>query len=95
MRPTSGRAEVFGMDVMTERERAQARIGCLPGDFVAYPRMTGEQRPWQPISPFHQAIIGGPLGAGMPPAYAWMVLATVVVIAAALPVFERRDVAVH
>jgi ABC-2 type transport system ATP-binding protein len=43
MRPTSGRAEVFGMDVVTEREQVQARIGYLPGDFVAYQAMTGEQ----------------------------------------------------
>jgi ABC-2 type transport system permease protein len=52
-------------------------------------------RPWQPLSPFHQAVTGGPLGAGLPPAYAWMLLAAAVVIAVATPVFERRDVAVH
>ena len=43
MRPTSGRAAVFGLDVVGDREAVQARIGYLPGDFVAYPRMTGEQ----------------------------------------------------
>lgn len=52
-------------------------------------------RPWQPFSPFYQAITGGPLGAGLPPAYAWMALAAAAVVAMAIPVFERRDVAVH
>lgn len=51
--------------------------------------------PWQPLSPFHQAIDGGPLGAGLPPAYGWMALGALVFIAAAMPVFERRDIAVH
>jgi ABC-2 type transport system permease protein len=52
-------------------------------------------QPWQPASPFHQALTGGPLGAGMPLAYAWMVLAGAVVVAVALPVFDRRDIATH
>ena len=43
MRPTSGRAEVFGMDTVAEREQVQLRLGYLPGDFVAYPDLTGEQ----------------------------------------------------
>jgi ABC-2 type transport system ATP-binding protein len=43
LRPTSGRAEVCGFDTVTERERAQRRIGYLPGEFVAYPDLTGEQ----------------------------------------------------
>ena len=51
--------------------------------------------PWQPLSPFHQALTGGPLGAGLPLAYGWMALAAVVVIAAAMPVFDRRDIATH
>ena len=48
---------------------------------------------WQPFSPFHQALTGGPLGAGLPLAYLWMPLAAAVFIAAALPVFDRRDIA--
>lgn len=52
-------------------------------------------QPWQPASPFHQALTGGPLGAGMPLAYAWMALAGAVVVAVALPVFDRRDIATH
>jgi ABC-2 type transport system permease protein len=51
--------------------------------------------PWAPLSPFHQAIEGGPLGAGLRPAYAWMVLAGLAVLLASLPVFDRRDIAAH
>lgn len=51
--------------------------------------------PWQPVSPFHQAIEGGPLGAGLPPAYGWMLLAGAVVLLAALPTFDRRDIHAH
>lgn len=49
--------------------------------------------PWQPLSPFHQAIEGGPLGAGLPIAYSWMLLAGLAAVLAALPLFERRDIA--
>lgn len=49
--------------------------------------------PWQPLSPFHQAIEGGPLGAGLPAAYGWLVAGAVVVLLIALPVFHRRDIA--
>ncbi len=51
--------------------------------------------PWQPLSPFHQALTGGPLGAGLPAAYTWMAVAAVLFLAAALPVFDRRDIAAH
>jgi hypothetical protein len=43
LRPTSGRAEVLGMDTVRERDRMQRRIGYLPGEFVAYPDLTSEQ----------------------------------------------------
>ncbi len=43
MRPTSGSAEVLGLDVVREREAVQRHIGYLPGDFVAYPDLTGAQ----------------------------------------------------
>jgi ABC-2 type transport system permease protein len=49
--------------------------------------------PWRSWSPFHQALTGGPLGAGLPAAYAWMVVAAVFFLAASLPVFDRRDIA--
>lgn len=48
--------------------------------------------PWQPISPFNQALADGPLGAGLRGAYVWMAVAAIVFIAAAVPVFDRRDI---
>lgn len=51
--------------------------------------------PWQPFSPFHQALEGGPLGAGLPAAYLWMPGAAAAFIAVALKVFDRRDIAAH
>jgi ABC-2 type transport system permease protein len=29
-------------------------------------------QPWQPLSPFHQALTGGPLGSGWQTEYLWM-----------------------
>lgn len=52
-------------------------------------------KPWQPLSPFHQALDGGPIGAGLPVAYVWMPLVGALLVALALPVFDRRDVAAH
>jgi ABC-2 type transport system ATP-binding protein len=43
LRPTVGRAEILGYDTVRAREAAQRHIGYLPGDFVAYPDLTGDQ----------------------------------------------------
>jgi ABC-2 type transport system ATP-binding protein len=43
IRPGSGRVEVLGRDVRTDRDEMQRRIGYLPGDFVAYRDLTGEE----------------------------------------------------
>jgi len=43
LRPTAGRAAVLGVDTGYDREGAQRHIGYLPGTFVAYPDLTGEQ----------------------------------------------------
>lgn len=43
LRPTSGRAELLGMDTVRDRDQMQRRIGYLPGEFVAYPDLTGEE----------------------------------------------------
>jgi ABC-2 type transport system permease protein len=66
-----------------------AYVLYVAGEFV------GTVEPWQPLSPFHQALTGGPLGAGVRGAYAWMPAAAVAFMAIALPLFERRDVAAH
>ncbi len=43
LRPTGGRAEVLGIDVVRDPDGVQALVGYLPGDFKAYPDLTGEQ----------------------------------------------------
>lgn len=43
LRPTAGHAAILGADTVRDRESAQATIGYLPGEFVAYPDLTGEQ----------------------------------------------------
>jgi ABC-2 type transport system ATP-binding protein len=43
LRPTAGRAEVLGHDVVTDREGAQRHSGYLPGEFVGYHDLTVEQ----------------------------------------------------
>ena len=41
MKPTSGRAEIFGLDSWQDRTHAHARLGNLPGEFSLEDRMTG------------------------------------------------------
>jgi ABC-2 type transport system permease protein len=52
-------------------------------------------QPWQGVSPFDQALAGGPLGGGVRWAFLLMPAAATVFVAAALPVFDRRDITVH
>lgn len=80
--------------------RAVAIAGAATAALAAYllygfGQLVDAVRPWQPLSPFHQALADGPLGGGVAPAFAWLALGAAVVIAAAMPVFERRDIAVH
>jgi ABC-2 type transport system permease protein len=49
--------------------------------------------PWQPLSPFTQAISAGPVSGTVPWGFAWLALAAVAFLAAALPLFDRRDIA--
>jgi ABC-2 type transport system permease protein len=49
--------------------------------------------PWQPLSPFHQALTGGPLGAGLQSGYLWMLGGAAVLVAIALPSLASRDIA--
>jgi ABC-2 type transport system permease protein len=48
--------------------------------------------PWQPLSPITQAIGAGPISGTVPSGFAWLALAAIVFIAAALPAFDRRDI---
>jgi ABC-2 type transport system ATP-binding protein len=43
LRPTHGRAELFGLDSQTDRDEIYPRVGYLPGEFAAYPDLSGEQ----------------------------------------------------
>jgi ABC-2 type transport system ATP-binding protein len=43
LRPSAGRAEILGRDTVRDREAAQRFIGYLPGEFAAYPDLTGAQ----------------------------------------------------
>jgi ABC-2 type transport system permease protein len=51
--------------------------------------------PWQPLSPFQQALSEGPLGGGLPTGYWWMLAVSAAAVALALPVLDRRDIAAH
>jgi ABC-2 type transport system ATP-binding protein len=43
IRPTSGRATVFGIDTTVDPVAVHRRIGYLPGEFTLYDRLTGGQ----------------------------------------------------
>ncbi|HEY9333342.1 MAG TPA: ABC transporter ATP-binding protein [Kribbella sp.] len=43
IRPTAGSAIVFGFDAADQYDALQRRIGYLPGEFAAYPDLTGTQ----------------------------------------------------
>ena len=41
IRPTQGRAEIFGMDIHTESREIRRRVGYLPGELETYENLTG------------------------------------------------------
>jgi ABC-2 type transport system ATP-binding protein len=43
IRPTSGRATIFGMDTTIDPVEIHRRIGYLPGEFALYDKLTGGQ----------------------------------------------------
>jgi ABC-2 type transport system ATP-binding protein len=43
LRPTRGRAEIFGLDSQRDRDEIHRRVGYVPGEFVAYPDLVAEQ----------------------------------------------------
>lgn len=43
LRPTQGRAEIFGMDVRTHSLEIRQRLGNLPGDVALYENLTGDE----------------------------------------------------
>ncbi len=43
LRPSSGRASIFGHDCQSDGLQARARIGYLPAEFGVYANLTGEE----------------------------------------------------
>ena len=43
IRPTSGRATIFGLDTRRDAVEIHQRLGYLPGEFALYDRLTGAQ----------------------------------------------------
>jgi ABC-2 type transport system ATP-binding protein len=43
IRPTSGRATIFGIDTTVDPVTIHRRLGYLPGEFVLYDKLTGRQ----------------------------------------------------
>jgi ABC-2 type transport system ATP-binding protein len=43
IRPTSGRAEIFGIDTTADPVAIHKRLGYLPGEFTLYDKLTGGQ----------------------------------------------------
>jgi len=43
LRPTSGRAQVFGLDSREHSLEIRQQIGYVPGDLALYPKLTGRQ----------------------------------------------------
>jgi ABC-2 type transport system ATP-binding protein len=43
IRPTGGRARIFGIDTTEDPKAIHARVGYLPGEFVLYDKLTGGQ----------------------------------------------------
>lgn len=54
IRPTSGRAEVFGLDARTDSLEIRSKVGFLPGELNAYDGMTG----WE-ILTYYSNLRGG------------------------------------
>ena len=97
--PTSGTATVLGNDVVERCEEVQRRssIAAATAAYVLYATglMIESVEPWQPLSPFQQALTGGPLGAGLPAAYLWLVAGAAALVLIAMPALDDRDIAAH
>lgn len=67
------------------------------GAYVLYATglMLESAEPWSPLSPFHQALTGGPLGAGLTTGYIWLAAGTAALTLIAAPALDGRDIAAH
>jgi ABC-2 type transport system permease protein len=48
--------------------------------------------PWQPLSPFTQAVGTGPVGPDLPLGFAWLAIGAVALVATSIPRFATRDI---
>ncbi|TVR25107.1 MAG: hypothetical protein EA389_09785 [Ilumatobacter sp.] len=48
--------------------------------------------PWQPLSPFTQAVGAGPVSGDVPLGFLWLALSSVAFVSVAMPRFDRRDI---
>lgn len=48
-------------------------------------------RPWRGLSPFDQALHGGPLASQVPGSFCWLLLPPLAAVILALPLWARRD----
>lgn len=93
--PFGGAALAVG--AATGRRQVALAVGAVAAvaAYVLYAasKIVAGVRPWGVLSPFHQVLDPGPLGAGLHAGLAWPALVAVVCVAAAMPVFDRRDIA--
>jgi ABC-2 type transport system permease protein len=83
----------------TGRRALALGVGCAAavGAYVLYALglIVDSVEPYQPLSPFHQALQHGPLGGSPPVTLLWVVAGAVAAVGLALPVFDRRDLRQH
>jgi len=51
-----------------------------------------ELAPWRGLSPFDQALHGGPLAPQVPGSFAWLLVPPLIALVVALPLWSRRDI---
>ena len=73
-----------------------ASAGLAGGSYLLYlvAQLVDSVRPVRVLSPFYQAISAGPIGPGLPPLAGLMIVVGLGALAASVPVFERRDLAI-
>jgi ABC-2 type transport system permease protein len=73
-----------------------ASAGLAGASYLLYlvAQLVESVRPLRVLSPFYQAISAGPIGPGLPPLAAFMIVVGLGAIAVSVPVFERRDIAI-